>query len=303
MTPERIRFYVNERISGHRHLWPLDWLQHRFPHPFRRALSIGCGTGALERDLVRRNLVASIDAFDGSIASVSVARRAAAEHQMLDRVRYFAADFNRPCLPKHRYDAVFIHQALHHVEKLERLFSAILEALTPGGVLYLDEYIGPSRTFWDEETVAPYRARFASYPRAVRRSEELPLPIQPDDPTEAFRSGEIVDQLAVGFVTEEFRGYGGAILSVIGPRLNLDALSEETLSDLIVSDRAADRDFYAIVVARPKPDFARGLAKLRYFIEPKLKRIGREARNLLRRLPMRPRETKPPSTGRDGPTI
>ncbi len=301
MTIEPIRFYINERISGDRHLWPLDWFQKRFPRRFDRALSIGCGTGALERDLVRRDIAGRIDAFDGSAASIAIARRFASDDGLLDRVRYFVADFNRPALPQRQYDAVFMHQSLHHVEKLEKLLMAVLGTLKPEGLLYLDEYIGPSRTFWNDVTVAPYRSSYRRIPRPLRRSDELPMPIQPDDPTEAFRSGEIVEQLAIGFRTEDFRGYGGAILSVIGAYLHLSAMPGDAVEELIVSDRAASRDFYAIIVARPKRGSARAIARFRYFIEPKIKRIGRVFRSVLLPRRMRPRDTSAASTTRDLP--
>ncbi|MGZ7030741.1 MAG: class I SAM-dependent methyltransferase [Thermoanaerobaculia bacterium] len=302
MTIEPIRFYINERIAGDRHLWPLDWFQRRYPRRFARVLSIGCGTGALERDLVRRGVAGTIDAFDGSVASIAIARGEAANERLLDRIRYFAADFNRPSLPRRRYDAVFMHQSLHHVEKLEKLLMAVLLALKPDGVLYLDEYIGPSRTFWNDETVAPYRARYQRIPRAFRRSDELPLPIQPDDPTEAFRSGEIAGQLAIGFRTVDFRGYGGAILSVIGAYLHLGALPAEMVRALIESDRAAARDFYAIIVATPKRGPARETARLRYYVEPKLKRIGRAFLAIVPSRRTRRRDTAAASTTPDLPT-
>jgi len=284
MSPEAIRFYINERVSGDPHKWPLDWLQRRYTGRWERALSIGCGSGALERDLIRRDIAQSIDAFDASAASVAVARQDAAGERMLDRIRYFVADFNRPALPDARYDAVFMHQSLHHVEKLEKLLRAVLQTLKPNGILYLDEYIGPSRTFWNDDNVEPYARLYRSMPRSMRRWDELPPPIQPDDPTEAFRSGEILDQLALGFTTEEFRGYGGAVLSIIGPGLNIDDLPGETMRQLIERDRTAQPAFYAVIVARPKRGVARELARLRYFIEPKLKRIGRESHHLARRL-------------------
>jgi SAM-dependent methyltransferase len=194
-----------------------------------------------------------------------------------------------------------MHQSLHHVAKLEKLLLGVLDALKADGILYLDEYVGPSRTFWDDENVAPYAARYVSFAREVRRWDALPPPIQPDDPTEAIRSGEILDQLAVGFETEEFRGYGGAILSIIGPGLNIDDAPPETLAELIESDRLVRPDFYAVIVARPKRGAGRELARVRYFIEPKVKRIGREVRDLLLLRRLRRRDTSAASTTPDPP--
>ena len=280
MDPIPVRLYINERITGDAHLWPFDAVQRVYPKRYERALSIGCGTGALERDLIRRDMCGHVDAFDASVASIAIARRAAADEHVLHRIRYFVADFNEPAFPHAKYDAIFIHQALHHVGKLEKLLRAVLSALRPGGLFYLDEYVGPSRDQWSDEEFEPYAAQFKTFPRALRRTDELPLPIHPDDPTEAIRSGEIEEQLRIGFDIEHFRGYGGAILSVIGPALRMESAPPDLLNQLIERDRTAARDFYAVIVARPKQGAAKSIARMRYFIEPKVKRIGRELRRL-----------------------
>ena len=281
MEDPLVREYINRSISGNAEpMWPIDWFQRWLAgRHFRRALSIGCGSGALERDLVRRNLVDSIDAFDGSTNSLRLARQTADAEGLGQRIRYFAADFNEPALPARTYDAVFIHQAAHHVAKLEKLYRAILRALTPDAVLYLDEYIGPSRFDWNDQTIAAHRAAFESYPTGARRAENLPLPIHAYDPSEAFRSDEIVPQLNVGFDIAAWRGYGGNLLSVIYPFIDWSAASIDTLIERekqVLS--SGEIPYYAIIVARPKRGPAKLLASLRYYLEPKLKRIGREIR-------------------------
>jgi len=44
-----------------------------------------------------------------------------------------------------------------------------------GGVLYLDEYIGPSRSDWNDALIAPLRSFFKEIPDEARRVPELPL--------------------------------------------------------------------------------------------------------------------------------
>ena len=104
------------------------------------------------------------------------------------------------------------------------------------------------------------------------------------DPSEAIRSSEIMPQLKIGFEVEAFRGYGGNLLAILyaelreHPRPIVKQLIE-TERELI---RAGEAPFHAVVVARPKRRIAAGLANARYFLEPKLKRIGREVRARLR---------------------
>lgn len=246
--------------------WPVDWFEQWLGgRRFERALSIGCGTGALERDLVRRGLVARIDAFDGSTNSLRLARELAAADGLSSRIRYFAYDFNRGVPPRGKYDAVFIHQALHHVENLEILLRAVMMRLRSGGLLYLDEYIGPSRADWSDELIAPHRAVFDSIPATERRVDRFDLPIQPDDPSEAIRSSEILRALGIGFRIVALRPYGGNLLSVLYPHLSA---SPETMRRLIEEERkrlaGGENSYYAVIVARPRRGVSKWLAWWRY---------------------------------------
>ena len=266
-----IRDYILRSIArSDDGLWPVDWFMRWLKgRRFGRALSIGCGTGPFERDVVRKNLVESIDAFDGSTNSLRIAVETAKGEGMASRIHYFAADFNATPLPRDKYDVVFIHQALHHVAALERLLREILFALEPGGILYLDEYIGPSRTDWNARLIAPHRRIFATIPAKSRRMEELPLPIQADDPSEAIRSSEILSRLRIGFDVREIRGYGGNYLSVLYPAVNFGE-APEALDAVIAEERkvlaAGAMPYYAVIIASPKQGRAQRLGSLRYRI-------------------------------------
>ncbi|HEX8618961.1 MAG TPA: class I SAM-dependent methyltransferase, partial [Thermoanaerobaculia bacterium] len=131
-----VRAYINESISGSSDRWPLDWFQtFTQRRTFSRGLSIGCGSGGLERDLLSRGVCEELDAFDGSAESIRIATEEAARAGFAERVHYSVGDFNEPRLPRATYDIVFVHQAMHHVAKLEKLYRAILRTLKPGGLL------------------------------------------------------------------------------------------------------------------------------------------------------------------------
>ncbi len=256
----------------------LGWLGGR---RFARALSIGCGSGALERDLIHRGICDRVDAFDGSMVSLHAAV-GEARRLGLSRVRYFAMDVNEPSLPRHTYDAVFFHQSAHHVAKLEKLFRAILFALEPDGIVYLDEYVGPSRHEWTAGKIAVQEQVYQALPERLRTTSHLPFPIQPDDPSEAFRSSEIVEQLRVGFTIAAERPYGGTLLSLLYPFLRQDRLTPEIVTGLITKEKellaGGARSFYTIIVARPARGLRKRVASLAYYIVPKVKRIVREVR-------------------------
>jgi SAM-dependent methyltransferase len=262
-----LREYANTLIGGDMPLWPMDWLQRWLGgRTFERALTIGCGTGALERDLVRRNLVRKIDAFDGSITSLAIASGEAAKEQMQSRIRYFAADFNAPAFPKATYDLVLFQQSAHHVLRLEKLFHAVLRALKPDGLVYMDEYVGPSRFEWNDALMEPYRRIYDALDPALRAVPYLECPVMIEDPSEAVRSSEIEPLLAAGFDIVARRAYGGNLLSVIYPALR--SLPDDLRRQLIAEEQRWLADgaptFSVILVARPKRGVRRILGSARY---------------------------------------
>jgi SAM-dependent methyltransferase len=263
-----ISLYALRQIDPMNAEWPVDWFMIWLKgRRFQRGLSIGCGSGEFERDLARHKLCERLDAFDASFRSVMLASRSA-RAEGHEGVLYFVADFNRCRLPRRKYDIVFFHQSLHHVENLEGLLDEVLDCLRPGGLLYLDEYIGPSRSTWSDDLLIHHRTAFAELPDSLKTESELPLPIQQDDPSEAIRSDEVLEAVEVGFRIAAFRGYGGNLLSVVYPKLRPENLTDAIVAQLIKLDRdqlARDgRPYYAVVVARAKRGIRRFLAKRRY---------------------------------------
>lgn len=287
LTETDVRLYVNEQISGRPGRWPLDALEEALgPGKRSRALSIGCGTGGLERDLIRRNLFDDVDALDGSLGSLAIARKEAADLEMSQRIHYFASDFNAPVLPSDRYDAVFVHQALHHVASLEKLFLAIGRALKADGFFYFDEYVGPSRTDWNQSLLQFHRKIFDEIPVEERGTDRLKLPIQADDPSEAVRSSEIIPEVIRTFEVIERRDYGGAVLSVLYPAIDWTKAREDRLHWLIERDREALRrghSYHAVMLLRPRKGLRRTLGALHHHLSPKLRTVRYRLLRALRR--------------------
>lgn len=257
MHEPAVRAAINERVTGSPDVWPIDWLRTRLDgRVFERAASLGCGTGALERDLLSKGICRSLVGFDLSPQALDIARRLAGEAG-LSGVRYEVADLNRLVLPEGGYDAAFFHQSLHHVEDLDHCLSQVARALPPGGLVYFDEYVGPSRDDWNRELLAEAETVYATLPRTLRRRRHLQLPVDWRDPSEAVRSARIVDAIARHLRIEEKRDYGGNLLSVIHPHLRWDGAPAEdrraVLTELIAAERrlleAGAKSFYSVIVA------------------------------------------------------
>lgn len=138
---------LNLKVSGEPNVnWLHYTLQRYFADrlPLERCLSLGCGEGALERELARLGAFQHCDAYD--IAPVSIEKaRAAAAAAGYGHIQYAVADLNVSSLPPCRYDAVWAFGAVHHIERLEHIFAQVAQALKPAGLFILNEYVGPNR--------------------------------------------------------------------------------------------------------------------------------------------------------------
>jgi SAM-dependent methyltransferase len=218
---------INRRVSGSQDEWPLDWFKRVYATTaFARGVSWGCGLGAFERAAVRAGIVLEIDAFDVSGRSLEAAR-ASARAEGFDSIHYARGDFDDPRVAPGRYDIAFFHASLHHVSKLERLFSRLRLALKPAGAIYLDEYIGPSRDRWTGRRLRVARALLDLLPAEARRQESLQPPIEADDPSEAVRSEEIPFFFGRDFETVAWRPYGGQIVDLLFPCLRPEWIRSE----------------------------------------------------------------------------
>jgi SAM-dependent methyltransferase len=254
-----VRRYINASVSGSPDCWPVEWLRSLLgSRRFATALSLGCGDGPLERDLVAKGLCSSVLGIDISSDALEIAR-SKADALGLGGIEYRQGDLNSLVLPRRAYDAAFCHQALHHVENLDACLSSTAAALTPGGLLYLDEYVGPSRGEWRRALLADADRLFVSLPAAVRGRRHIRAPIDRRDPTEAVRSSEILPAVVRYFRVEERRDYGGNFLAVIHPHLRLDGLSpaarDEVLESIIEAEkghlRSGAASYYTVLVAAP----------------------------------------------------
>lgn len=268
------RAWINMRVSGDASTGvAAHWKNTFFESPAQLALSLGCGFGAFERTAISLGLAERIEACDISEGAVAQARAYAAEHGMADRITYSVQDLDNLELPEGRYDAIFGISAIHHVGNLEGLFAACKAALKPGGLLLMDEYVGPARFQSRPETVQIINDILAILPEHYRRSifaegrprEEYANPplswFEENDPSEAIRSDEIIPLAKQVFDDVEFRRYGGAILHMLlsGTAGNFDPEKEAEAALLRVLAYMEERletstgigsDFAAIVARR-----------------------------------------------------
>ncbi|MCK7625252.1 class I SAM-dependent methyltransferase [Streptomyces sp. RS10V-4] len=106
-------------------------LLRELPADCRRALDVGCGTGAFARAVASRGI--EVDAIDTDGEVIAAARRPADRPAPAAEPRFRQLDIARVSLPPGSYDYISCLASLHHVpfETVRKL----REALTDGGVL------------------------------------------------------------------------------------------------------------------------------------------------------------------------
>jgi len=230
-----VRRYVNELITDCWWAYPTHAFKAAWGYkPLQRGLSIGCGTGNLEKDLRWMRICEEVDAYDVSPESIRVAReRAAAEP--FDNVRFEVADAERLSYPPEHYDAVFFHGSMHHISDPAALLDKLWPAMKMGGLIFLDDYVGPTRDEWSQEHLAHARASYDALPPWWKTNAKLLAPYDASDPSEMIASSSILPAVRKRFHTVWERPYWGNLLYPVLAQVDISKASEEERDRIITA--------------------------------------------------------------------
>jgi len=220
--------------------------------PFHRVLVPGCGTGELERDLLAKNLCRHIDAFDVSETQVAAARDRARAAGVEDRIDYRCCTMDR-FTPSGVYDACFFHAALHHFDRPRDVLRRIKQWLAPGAIVYLDEYVGPSRQQWNRRSFAAARAVYSILPEACRHRRRLAIPgllAKLSDPSESIASDEILAAVEAELEILVRRDYHGFILQPIWTQIEHSPVLVRALIDIERALAPFHPTWFAVLIGR-----------------------------------------------------
>lgn len=270
-----VRRRIHQKVSGRPDLDVYGWFlgvldDLGVARPVASALTLGAGDGQLERGLARQRFARrhlGLDLSAGAVASAITAAAAAG----LPQLSYEVADLNSPRLPEAAFDVVLGVSAVHHVERLEELLLAVEKALVPGGILFLNEYVGPKRFQWSRRQLETAVHLLGLLPERYRRvgaeGELHRHPFAPSaeaviaaDPSESVRSDEILPLVAARFDVLERRDLGGTLLHLVleGIARRFDPANPEDVrwlellfeaEDALLASGELTSDF-AVVVAR-----------------------------------------------------
>ncbi len=259
-----VRAYVNRRMTGADWGWPQVWLKSQLDiayTPLERGLSLGCGEGNFERTLRNLEVVRRLDAYD---VAPAVIRRAKdlAKRDKIRGIRFRIADVEKVSLPRERYDFVAFSHSLHHVSDPDALLAKVALALKPGGVLYVDDYVGPSRDEWLDEKRADAELRYAREEFATLPDDLKLWPLNPpldfSDPSEMIRSDAIVAAIESRFDVVRYAPYWGNFLFPILCAVDGTKLQPELIDrwirheEELVANGAYSKPLFAFYVCRKR---------------------------------------------------
>jgi SAM-dependent methyltransferase len=245
----------------------MDYIkQQYFPEPAQYALSIGCGWGEQDYYAYEKGLCLRLHGIDISDGAIRQAKEQAT--RLGWPLTYAVEDLNRVELSG-TYGLIFANAALHHVDKLERLYGAIANVLAPDGIFFFHEYCGPSRFQWTDKQLDICNRILALLPPRLRghfhKVERMAYSgFSNGDPSEAIHSEEIVSLARLFFDVIEVRN-GGTTLTQ--PLLNEciryfkeDDETEATiirliflLEEILIEEKVLESDTKLVVCQKRKP--------------------------------------------------
>jgi SAM-dependent methyltransferase len=165
----------------------------------KSALSLACGNGRAERDLISSGVVEGCHGVDISEKAIEEARSLAEANNY--PITYEQCDLNHIQLGKDKYDLVVTQNCLHHILRLEHLAEEISGSLRAGGVLWIHDFVGETQFQWTNERldivnrvmdILPDRFKYRVVDGKSVNNITRRQPGKLVSPFEAIRSSEII---------------------------------------------------------------------------------------------------------------
>lgn len=264
--------HCQERITGNANMTIFDFIKEKIPSlPFERALSICSGSGDFERELIEKGICNQVDAYEISPLRVKEGERIAQEGGY--KIKFLLEDVNRAVFKRDHYDLFISWSALHHIENLEGVCKNVYDSLKKGGILLVQEYIGPNQLQWSEKQLEIINRILSTLPNNLRRKSQQDMVIDKierptlehmneADPSEAIRSEEILATLMRFFDLKTMKFFGGSIFNPLlnGIIENFDHTNEKDVSllklillmeDILIENKILE-DNYVFLIAEKK---------------------------------------------------
>ena len=201
---------------------------------FEHGLTLGCGTGRCERDLLSKGVGLSFHGIDISEAAIAKAREIAKEQNL--PLTYEVADLNFVRLPEKTFDLVVAQTCLHHILFLEHVAEQIWHSLKGNSYLWIHDFIGETQFQYDPKRVSIANKILQALPEKLKKNkitgrliEEIkrPEPGRLGSPFESIRSSEIVPVFQRWFTVEWKLEFDAFLRLVVPPGTRAAYLENE----------------------------------------------------------------------------
>ncbi len=185
-----VRRAINRRVTGDPNRWPMEWFADRYaPTPLPLGLSVGCGTGLLERDILAkgrvlahrgRRFLARIDR--GSRAFRGGGRPRPGASPTASRTS------TRSASPRSATTSCSFTDRSTTSATSSACSRRCAGRSSPAASSSWTSTWGPSRSEWNDADWGFARSAFDALPDVLKNRSELAIPLPMDDPSESVRS-------------------------------------------------------------------------------------------------------------------
>lgn len=269
--------YMSENFTGDKNKWWVqDFLERFCQTPFEHGLVLNCGNGWVERELIDKEVVSKVIAFDYSFELLKKAQNEKGNRA----ISYFQADVNSVDFNENQFDLIINVASMHHVQYINRICRILCKALKKDGLFVNYDYIGPHRNQYSKKHWQFIKQVNQSLPDSVKKfpliKPHLPTMLV-SDPSEAIHSELIIKTISYYFDLFERHDTGGGIAyELLTHNDKLQKLPIKELNDNIYRILKIDKQYtiqgkvptlFSYFLARPnkkKLDFGSSLRTLQF---------------------------------------
>ncbi|MCK4761410.1 MAG: class I SAM-dependent methyltransferase [Candidatus Aminicenantes bacterium] len=232
-----IRGFIQKEITGDAfQTWHQKKISEK-PGTFGRVLAFGDGYGMVAEAFIKRKDVKEIVYLNISKGEGIRFKNLVEKHNFSIPCPFIQADANTfDYSSLGSFDTIIDVGAFHHFENFEFIFPQLNDLLKPGGIMYVDEYVGPSKLKFERPVIDIINDWLTSLPgeliacsKPVTRRDYKKIWQQCGDPSEGIRSGDLDTMLRRYFELVEAVSFGGTLLqpffftsNMIPCRLNIE---------------------------------------------------------------------------------
>jgi SAM-dependent methyltransferase len=227
-----VRAAINRRISGDSEIAPEAHLvaAHGPAIPAPYALSLRAGDARLEVALVTSGACQRVTGLDGEEPRAQSANASVPEN-LRERIRFQQGELLE-WAPEEPLGAVIARSVLHRQQDLDAVLDHVRAVLVPGGLVFVEEFVGPARFQWTDAQLEVVNRLLACLPDELlidlaaddgrrKRSVNRPRPAShaAANPHDAVCSDRILGGLDARFERVEVHLYGGAVYHQLFSRI------------------------------------------------------------------------------------